>query len=421
MKHACLSATCLALIAGSALAVPTLFALEPLEGKEQSGLSGMSSDGLVLSGIATRTWIDEFGNPRGEQLACRWTFANGSWTVASLAPMTFSYDISADGGTVVGHNAATQGMVWTTSGNTILSGIPNRSKVVLKSVSGDGSVIVGHCYGTGSNVSARAVRWVNGGAGEELGMLPGQNRSAAEAVSDDGSTITGQSMIGFQWTEADGLESIGELPIGSAATPRATGLAISEDNSTIVGSSHYGAFRWTAETGMVNLGSIDGVPGTFAAPCTAQGVSGDGSIVVGSDGSQAFIWTSETGMLDLNVYLPTVGVNLSGWNLTGASEISADGTVIAGGGTLNGMSRAWIVTGLPPIDTGSSCAADLSGADVGVPDGAVDINDLLFFLAGFEAGSNDVDLDNGTGTGVSDNAVDVNDLLYFLTRFEAGC
>jgi hypothetical protein len=32
-----------------------------------------------------------------------------------------------------------------------------------------------------------------------------------------------------------------------------------------------------------------------------------------------------------------------------------------------------------------------------------------------------VDLDNGTGTGVSDGAVTIDDLLFFLMRFEAGC
>ena len=35
------------------------------------------------------------------------------------------------------------------------------------------------------------------------------------------------------------------------------------------------------------------------------------------------------------------------------------------------------------------------------------------------------DLDNGTGSasvgGTPDNAVDINDLLFFLARFEAGC
>lgn len=71
------------------------------------------------------------------------------------------------------------------------------------------------------------------------------------------------------------------------------------------------------------------------------------------------------------------------------------------------------------------CAADLDNdgdvANGGNPDGAVTIDDLLFFLAAFEAGDIAVDLDDGSGTGTADEAVTVDDLLYFLVRFEAGC
>jgi hypothetical protein len=54
-------------------------------------------------------------------------------------------------------------------------------------------------------------------------------------------------------------------------------------------------------------------------------------------------------------------------------------------------------------------------------DGAVTIDDLLYFLAQFEAGGVNADIDNGTGTGTTDGAVTIDDLLYFLVRFEAGC
>jgi hypothetical protein len=71
------------------------------------------------------------------------------------------------------------------------------------------------------------------------------------------------------------------------------------------------------------------------------------------------------------------------------------------------------------------CAADLDGdgvlANGGNPDGGVDVNDLLFFLAAFENGSVLADLDNGSGTGTQDGGVDISDLVFFLTHFEAGC
>ena len=72
----------------------------------------------------------------------------------------------------------------------------------------------------------------------------------------------------------------------------------------------------------------------------------------------------------------------------------------------------------------SFCTIDLdNGSASGTPDFAVDINDLLFFLVQFEAGSTEADLDNdGEPTNsIRDGAVDINDLLFFLARFEAGC
>lgn len=70
----------------------------------------------------------------------------------------------------------------------------------------------------------------------------------------------------------------------------------------------------------------------------------------------------------------------------------------------------------------SGCPADISGPD-SVPDGSVEINDLLVFLVAFEAGDISIDLDNDGDpvAGVRDGGVDINDLLFFLARFEIGC
>ncbi len=71
---------------------------------------------------------------------------------------------------------------------------------------------------------------------------------------------------------------------------------------------------------------------------------------------------------------------------------------------------------------GHGCFADLDdGSGNAVPDGGVDINDLLFFLAGYEAGDPIVDLDDGSGSGTPDGGVDINDLLFFLAHYEGGC
>lgn len=68
------------------------------------------------------------------------------------------------------------------------------------------------------------------------------------------------------------------------------------------------------------------------------------------------------------------------------------------------------------------CVADVdNGSFTGLPDGGVTIDDLLYYLRIFEAGSIAADLDDGSGAGVPDHGVTVDDLLYFLFRFESGC
>lgn len=74
--------------------------------------------------------------------------------------------------------------------------------------------------------------------------------------------------------------------------------------------------------------------------------------------------------------------------------------------------------GCPP-----TCSADIDdGSGVGIPDGGVDINDLLYYLAKFEVGSTEADLDDdGSDPANPDSGVDINDLLFFLNHFEIGC
>jgi hypothetical protein len=72
--------------------------------------------------------------------------------------------------------------------------------------------------------------------------------------------------------------------------------------------------------------------------------------------------------------------------------------------------------------TTPNCPADLDdGSGTGTPDGGITIDDLIYFLAQFEAGATPADLDDGSGTGTPDGGVTIDDLVYFLTRFQGGC
>ncbi|QQS07891.1 MAG: multicopper oxidase domain-containing protein [Phycisphaerales bacterium] len=68
------------------------------------------------------------------------------------------------------------------------------------------------------------------------------------------------------------------------------------------------------------------------------------------------------------------------------------------------------------------CPADLDDAtQTGACDGAVTIDDLLYFIDRFQDGDAIADLDDGSGTGVGDYAVTIDDLLFYIERFADGC
>ncbi len=70
----------------------------------------------------------------------------------------------------------------------------------------------------------------------------------------------------------------------------------------------------------------------------------------------------------------------------------------------------------------TGCVADIdNGSGQGIPDGGVDINDLLYFIVLFDLGDAAADVDDGSGSGTPDGGVTIVDLLYFLVRFDAGC
>jgi hypothetical protein len=69
-----------------------------------------------------------------------------------------------------------------------------------------------------------------------------------------------------------------------------------------------------------------------------------------------------------------------------------------------------------------TCFADLdNGSGLGASDGGVGIEDLLYFLSLYEAGSVEADVDDGSGTTALDGGVGIEDLLHYLRLFSVGC
>jgi len=134
---------------------------------------------------------------------------------------------------------------------------------------------------------------------------------------------------------------------------------VAADGSVVVGARDFGAFRWSADDGAVYLGDLPGGP----LQSTAKGVSGDGSVVVGASysgsGPEAFLWDAPDGIRSLRaVLVDDYGLDLSGWILTTAEDISRDGRTIVGSGiNPDGVTEAWIAT-LPSTDCNANGVPD---------------------------------------------------------------
>lgn len=310
----------------------------------------VSGDGLVVVGTSS--------SDSGVQ-AFRW--GNGIlYGLGDLDGGAFGSEgsgVSADGSVIVGNSSSEnsngqhgdrEAFRWedgTMVGLGDLPGDPFLSEA--HAVSSDGRVVVGRAYSTGNE----AFRWQDG---EMLGLgdLPGGSfDSIAFGVSADSSVIVGYSSSengpvseACRWVNGE-IGGLGDLPGGEF---KSVANDVSLDGSVIVG---WGTSESGMEAAMWDGGSVAGLGdlpgGGFES--TAFGVSGDGEIIVGygttDTGREAFLWSRSEGLQNLREWLVTEGVEIpSGWRLTGAYDISDDGTTVVGEGiNPDGNTEGWLV------------------------------------------------------------------------------
>lgn len=288
--------------------------------------------------------------------------------ICSEQPTSWS-GLSPDGGFVVGTaceptRGLLRAMTWSPAG---LSGLPGTDfgLIHVTASSFGANVIVGD-----GGPDAAPFRWETGGV---RFLLEGQ-QGLATAVTPEGSVVVGTLLAqnghfhAFRWSEATGTVDLGAL-----AEPGADdyGVSVSADGSIVLGQTEAsGAFVWTARDGFEAIGgsagkaldiSADGttVVGAFAGETPLAGgfvwnhdeielfadvpsaVNGDGSLIVG--GSTAAVgWSAGGAPFAFADVLAAAGVDLTGWELTRASDVSSDGRVVMGDGLLKGQARQWI-------------------------------------------------------------------------------
>lgn len=308
---------------------------------EEVWVSNVSADGSTL--VGSRQLGDH-----PPQMWC-WKASVGE---IRLAPVGEDYGhasaASADGSVVVGMHETLgqeprQAFRWSSA-----DGIVHLAPGSADGVSADGSVVAGATPAQ-SGWGNEAFRWEAESGLERLGFLPGDDGSAALAVSADGLTVVGVSGTlhfgnqAFCWTSDGNMVGLGHLPGGDYSMA----YAVSADGSTVVGYSEsqlgQEAFRWTAGEGMVGLGFLPG----HRAGSLAFDVSGDGSLIVGESifswNAGAFLWDEVNEMQNLGQWLTdNLGLDLDGWTLAAATGISDDGKVIVGSATHpSGLGGCW--------------------------------------------------------------------------------
>jgi probable HAF family extracellular repeat protein len=306
--------------------------------------------------------------------------------VPSHAFASRAYGISGDGSTIVGQSQSPLGVQafrWTQS--TGMIGIGDLPGGVYASranaVNADGTVVVGTGSSDGQNGLNRAFRWTTQDGMQPLGTLPtsptnyffsaaldvsadgtrvgvysnyisarwtaGQgyevvnpNESRPLVMSADGNAIAGDMVGGsnfvpYRWTPS-GIETLPLLPgniINSGAT------AISPDGNVIAGRSGSNSFRWTEDSGIESVSTVAG----FTNFPTFEAMSWDGSLMVGAVstnvpiesqyGTLAVIWTAGEGTRTLeDVLTNDYHVDLMGWRLIDATDVSYNGRVVVGFG-----------------------------------------------------------------------------------------
>lgn len=310
--------------------------------------NGVSADGGAVVGVSI--YFDPTNPTNNRSVGYAWTATGGMVNLGRIGPEgagSAAFKVANGGGVVVGwaeNNSGAQEIFrWTPSTGMVGIGLSG-----FGSVSDDGNVIV-------ANNGNEAVRWTEVSGATGLGVPAGFASSSATDVSSDGSVITGNvamplsgggvALVPYRWTAASGIVPFTGYP----ETDITNRLAVSPDGTVIVGSlalrsGPETAFKWTLS------GGLEFIPDAGGLDTAALGIAGDNATIVGfrrapGGANQATIWGATGDMRLLQDVLTTdYGLDLTGWTLARATDISADGRTIVGSGiNPSGFQEAWLV------------------------------------------------------------------------------
>ncbi len=366
------AASLIALAGVAAAAPPVIYNLGIFPGGTESHGAAVSHDATYVTGYG-----DVIIGQAVYFYAFRWSIASGLVNLGTPASITFTAGNSMDhAGLGIAGNGGNKLFRWTVSGGPQNLGLlPGAIGGGLATgISGDTTIVVGWSGAADGNIYG--VKWTSPGTMIALPSLSGGAfGNSAYGISSDGSIIvggstwTGSGYRACRWLPGNIVQNLGALP--SATDSRA--YAISKNNGVIVGDCQIPTgdrmFRYIGA--MQNLGTPLGTTDSYSRSTNYDGQVVTGRAKIATNTYRAAYWSTTVGIKDLATYVTSLGGNLTGWVLLEAWGVSNDGSAIAGTGTFNGATRAFLIKNLPcpstativtdPINT-AVCAAPTSSA-----------------------------------------------------------
>ncbi len=317
--------------------VPGFYVLEGANGANAVA-SDLSADGLTIGG--------HYATSNGS-VAAKWRMQGGNLIRQDLSAPSDAlevFGISADGSTVVGRRSlsffATQAIRIVGEGSVQNLGTLGSYQLNFASAANaDGSVVVGYLNQPETPLVGRSFRWTQVTGMQYLPNPSGGIDATAVDITPDGSVIAGYAYTNttkaMVWR--NGVpEYLGTVPGTNFGTSYAN--SISEDGNVVVGNTDVPggvhAVRWVGNEPEVLVTSA------FAVTSNAWATNADGSLIGGNvllPGSgirptDAFLWTAESGPIFARDYFAMHGIDIPvGTRLRAINAISADGTVFSGG------------------------------------------------------------------------------------------
>ena len=173
-------------------------------------------------------------------------------------------------------------------------------------------------------LNTAACLWTQAGGLQDLGNLPGQSGAAAYAVKKVGPGVSLPGLRGNSHPSAP--------PAKKGRDRLAWVVGTATGNTNDIGFQFPHAFLWTSQNGMQDLGTLGELSGFLYGASWAYALNGKGEVVgrsttghwgpAGPVDMHPFLWTQKEGMQDLGILQPNNNFNYLGSQAKGINDLS---------------------------------------------------------------------------------------------------